>query len=395
MGYIVALNRDRDSYQVPMALAEVGELDHFVTDYYAGKGLPLPTLAHRRTHVIPPALVTPSMVTVAHQLPYEIANRRGPAEFPTYRVEKVLGRAAAKVARRSPESSLLLYSGSALEAFSGPSTGARILFQYHPGPQFLSTLMDGLDEMEHARAWVPQSEIVDPRMEQRHQLEVDAADAYICASTLTARGLEHNGADPALITVVSYGCPEPTTLPKPAPTDRMRFLFVGKGSQRKGLHLLLEAWREAALPNADLVLVTQFSDPEIEDMATSTSGVILRSRLSRDELSQEFLRADTFVLPSLLEGFGLVLGEALAHGCRIIATSHTGLVDLGLPEELSTVIEPGRVAPIIEALRVAHQTADPDRSYHDVALAQAASLSWASFRAGIRDATGCTDGAVA
>lgn len=394
MGFVVALNRDRDSYQVPVALAEAGQLDRFVTDYYEGSGLRLPTLSHRRDEAIPPELVSPSITTVLHQLPYEVANRRGPAEFPTYRVEKVLGAAVARAARRIPESSLFLYSGSALEAFRGPSTGQRILFQYHPGPAYLEGIMDGLDELETSADWVPQSEVTDPRMERRHQAEVDAADSYVCASTLTARGLIHNGADPDLISVVPYGCPEPTTLPKPAPSDTVRFLFVGKGSQRKGLHLLLEAWRQAGLTDAELVLVTNFTDPEIERIARSTEGVTILSRLSREDLAQEFLAADTFVLPSLLEGFGLVLGEALAHGCRIVATSHTGLVDLELPDELATVIEPGRVQPIVEALAAARASARPERPYHEAALEHAARISWASFRAGIRRAAGCAEQAV-
>ena len=391
MGFVVALNRDRDSYQVPVALAEVGQLDQFVTDYYEGSGLRLPTLGHRHDPAIPPALVTSSMTTVLHQLPYEVANRRGPAEFPTYRVEKALGAATARVARRSTESSLLLYSGSALEAFRGPSTGQRILFQYHPGPAYLEGIMDGLDELEHAGDWAPQSEVVDPRMELRHRGEVEAADSYLCASTLTARGLIHNGADPALVSVVPYGCPPPTTLPKPAPGDRVRFLFVGKGSQRKGVHLLLEAWQQASLDDADLVLVANFTDPEIERIARSTPGVTILSKLSREDLAREFVAADTFVLPSLLEGFGLVLGEALAHGCRIIATSHTGLVDLDLPDELATVIEPGRVQPIVEALQAARSTAQAERPYHELALEYAARVSWESFRAGIRRAAGCSD----
>lgn len=391
MGFVVALNRDRDSYQVPIALAEVGQLDRFVTDYYEGRGVRLPSLGHRRDEAIPPELVSPSITTVLHQLPYEVANRRGPAEFPTYRVEKVLGAAVAKVARRTPESSLLLYSGSALEGFLGPSTGRRILFQYHPGPAYLEMIMDGLDELEDAGDWVAQAEVLDPRMEQRHQAEVDAADSYICASSLTARGLIHNGADPDLVSVVPYGCPAPTSLAKPAPTERVRFLFVGKGSQRKGLHLLLEAWRRAALADAELVLVTNFTDPAIEQIARSTEGVTIRSKLSRDELSREFVAADTFVLPSLLEGFGLVLGEALAHGCRIIATGHTGLVDLQLPDQLASVIEPGRVQPIVEALTSAHASARPDRPYHEDALEHAQRISWSSFRAGIRQAAGCSD----
>ena len=82
MGYIVAFNRDRDSYQVPLALAERWLLDRFVTDYYAGVSrIRVPRLDHRSVEGVPVSNVTsvPSaMMLQAAWKAYRSVNRRSP-----------------------------------------------------------------------------------------------------------------------------------------------------------------------------------------------------------------------------------------------------------------------------------------------------------------------------
>ena len=98
--------------------------------------------------------------------------------------------------------------------------------------------------------------------------------------------------------------------------------------------------------------------------------------------------ADTLILPSIVEGFGLVLGEALAKGSRLIASNHTGLVDLGLPDEIASVVDAGRVAPLQAAPEAMADGYTPQRPYRDLAYEEAERLSWAGFRKGIREAVG-------
>ena len=384
MGYIVGLNRDRDSYQVPVAIAEGNQLDAFVTDYYDGVGPRIPSLAHRAHPAIPVDKVVASRGAFLRQLPYEARRRVGHAYFPTYGVERMLGRTIAKEAAARPESDLLLYSGSALQAFEGPSEGRRLLFQYHPSPDFIAQTMEGLDELGSLRPWRRQDEVSDPRMTRDHHREVAAADKAICASGFTARGLYEVGMNSADVSVVPYGCPAPTQAAAPVVQGGTRFLFCGQGTQRKGLHILMTAWNAANTGDAVLEIVSSAMGPEIEAMVGQGRRVTLRSGLTRRELDAAMLAADTFVLPSLLEGFGLVLGEALAQGCRIIATSNTGLVDMGLDDELATVIEPGKVEPLVRALEAHAGSADSVRPYHQKALEAARERSWAAFREGIR-----------
>lgn len=389
MGFTVALNRDRDSYQVPLALAEAGELDCFVTDYYVGTTpVPVPTLGHRRTDGISPELVRSSLPAFLRQLPFEAARRRRPVDFPSRQVEDALGRTVAREARRRPDSHLLLYSGSARRAFSGPSTGRRALFQYHPSPDFIERTMLGIDEMSDARPWTPEAELLDPKIAEVHADEVRMADRAICASSFTRQGLVEDGMSADLVSVVPYGCPSVEPPLERSQGETCRFLFVGQGVQRKGLHLLVEAWRQARLRRSELTVVASRLDPEIARFADGVPGLTILSRQPRTELDRLMASCDTFVLPSLVEGFGLVLGEALARGSRIIGSEHTGAVDMGLPDTVGRIVTPGRVQPIVDALLWAADTYRPDRPYRTDALETADRVSWEAFRQGIRQAVG-------
>lgn len=389
MGYIVGHNRDRDSYQVPLALAEAGQLDYFVTDYYEGKGMSIPSLQHRKAEGIKPANVVQSHRAFAAQMPYEVRRRvQKSVDFPSAFVEKNLGKTIARVAARNIESDLLLYSGSALWAFRGPSKGKRILFQYHPSPAFIAETLSNIDELAQVRPWQQEAEVLDPGMQEIHAAEVALADSAICASTFTKTGLVQQGMNPEKITIAPYGGPRAKTSLEVAPSNKVQFLFVGQGVARKGLHILIEAWRQASLKNSELTIIASRLDPEIEAFAANLPNCTLVGRVSDEELSCHMANADTFVLPSLVEGYGLVLAESLAHGCRLIASNHTGITDMDLPAEVGTTVQAGEVQSLVDALKQGEDTAEKSRSYQELALEAANRLSWENFRNIIRQAAG-------
>lgn len=388
MGFIVGLNRDRDSYQVPLALAELGQLELFVTDYYEGVGLSLPTLGHRKSKGIAPSLVRQSHRAFLAQMPYEVKRRIDRStDFPTFFVERQLGKTIAHAARKNSTADLLLYSGSAKWAFEGPSTGKKILFQYHPSPEFIVKTLHNIDELAGVRPWQEEAEALNPAMQALHAEEVALADSALCASTFTKQGLIAQGMPAEKIAIAPYGGPEVTRFALSQQDARCNFLFVGQGIARKGLHHLIEAWRRANLQNSTLTVVASRLDPEIEAFAEGLDNFELKGRVDDEELKQLMQQADTFVLPSLVEGFGLVLSEALAQGCRLIASSNTGLVDMQLPETIGTVVTAGSVDSLVEALQEAEHTYNPARPYMELAFEEVERLSWKNFRSKVQEAT--------
>lgn len=83
------------------------------------------------------------------------------------------------------------------------------------------------------------------------------------------------------------------------------------------------------------------------------SSVKLIGFIADEELSDHFLLADLFIMPSKKEGFGIVFIEAAAHGCQVIAGNIDGSTDALLNGELGQLINPNSEEEIINAIQKA------------------------------------------
>jgi glycosyltransferase involved in cell wall biosynthesis len=94
-------------------------------------------------------------------------------------------------------------------------------------------------------------------------------------------------------------------------------------------------------------------------------------------------RRDVLVLPSLHEGFGLVIGEAMAHGLVVIATPHTAAPDL-IDDGIDGFIVPIRSASAIaEKLELLLQDPARLREMKLAARRKAAAHGWEVYRRGL------------
>lgn len=82
-------------------------------------------------------------------------------------------------------------------------------------------------------------------------------------------------------------------------------------------------------------------------------NVTLLGFVPEEELSEHFLLADVFVMPSRKEGFGIVFIEAAACGCKTIAGNQDGSVDALLNGKLGTLVSPTDKNAIYEAITTA------------------------------------------
>jgi len=394
--YVVAFNRDRDFYQLPLALAEHQSLHCLITDLYipdclAATSIPsLLGLTHRRANGLSSKLVESSAEALFLQtVSLRCARTDRARSLVFHRLDSSLSRKAGRIAARD-KAGAFLYSGYALEAFQ-MLYGAdcrKLLFVYHPQGDYVRSILEQ-DFAKHPEVQVSHgrhlTEIAVNEGE-RFAREIEMADAIACASSFTARSIASTLSIAKPVAVIPYGA---TSSHKRGAATRAgnkpMVLFVGQGTQRKGLHHLVRVWRCGLYQRADLTLVLNQSDPGILRMIESlTVAPRVLSSFSRDELNREFESADVFVLPSLVEGFGLVYLEALSAGCHVIGTRNTGLPDLAAPEEVATVIPAGDLDSLRTALEAAVSKAAVGGHDRGSIRAFAATRTWGNFRAGIR-----------
>lgn len=143
------------------------------------------------------------------------------------------------------------------------------------------------------------------------------------------------GVDERKIHVVPNGFDPNIFYPMPKQTPPpFSLLYAGKLSKSKGLPLLLESLSDKRLQRLPIHLYVagSGSGPD-RDLCLDLSQkmpdkVTFCGSLSPHDLGDMMRKAHFFVLPSFFEGLPLVIIEALASGCRILATDLPGICEL-------------------------------------------------------------------
>jgi glycosyltransferase involved in cell wall biosynthesis len=189
------------------------------------------------------------------------------------------------------------------------------------------------------------------RETSRRIAEVEEADYVLLPSTFVARSFLAQGIPARRLLRVPYPMQKiagaSTAVPKPPPKDDVfRVLYVGTISVRKGLRYLIEAFRQLKHPKKELWIVGPTTNASGLENLSLSEGVKFFGPLKGDDLQAVYLQATVFCLPSIEDGFGLVLNEALAYGLPVIATENTGIEDL-LPDGKGGMVVPIRDANAI------------------------------------------------
>jgi glycosyltransferase involved in cell wall biosynthesis len=215
-----------------------------------------------------------------------------------------------------------------------------------------------------------------------------AAERIVVTSETTRGVLVSAGVSPARIAVVRPGrdrLGERLSPPPPSSSGELRLLFLGSLTPRKGVIDLVRAFAAVA-DRATLTL----AGPDDRDpvYAARVRLAIVRSpardrirvtgALSDAEVSEVLRSHDLLVLPSLYEGFGMAIAEALAHGLGVIATTAGAIPEVVRDGEEALLVPAGDERALAGALvRVAR---DPSlrAAMSEKAIARARTLpTWA------------------
>lgn len=138
------------------------------------------------------------------------------------------------------------------------------------------------------------------------------------------------------------------------------FLYVGRLIDIKNVGTLVEAFIEAALPDARLVVVGDGDRSDsLRELAEGHPDVIFTGRLSGAALYAWYDIADALVLPSLVEPFGAVTNEALNGGCRVLVSDRAGSRCLVREGVNGHTFDPADKASLIEKMKQIDSSARP------------------------------------
>ncbi len=202
-----------------------------------------------------------------------------------------------------------------------------------------------------------QNETLD-NLEAHMPREIGRADAIICVSESTRRDLIHYyDLDPARAFAIHSGLGKSAS---PAPIDlpARYLLFVSTIEPRKNLGVLLDAFARLRGEGYEgsLVVVGKigWKSREIEQRLRG-EGIVHLDYLDAGRLATVYQRAEAFVFPSIYEGFGFPLLEAMAFGVPALAARSSSLPEIG--GDAALYFEPHDAGELTSQLR--RVTQDP------------------------------------
>jgi starch synthase len=213
----------------------------------------------------------------------------------------------------------------------------------------------------------------------RKDEELALADLVVTASCFAGESVSHQGVASAPVRVIPYGTDlAGGPVRNSSKRGKLRVLFVGALSQAKGLGYLLKAVEQLE-HELEFTIIGRRVDPTIPPSSILDKYRWIPS-MPHDKLLREMAQHDLLVLPSLHEGFGLVITEAMAQGLVVITTPHTAGPDL-ITDGADGFLVPIRSAAAIEEKLVVLMH-DPDRlrAMQEAAQKKAATRTWQNFR---------------
>jgi alpha-maltose-1-phosphate synthase len=237
-------------------------------------------------------------------------------------------------------------------------------------PEWASTL-DGLNDSEEKLA--------------RKDEEIGMADCILVASTFTKTTLDLSECQPSSVHVIPYGAPPALADFQPATAGRpLRVLFVGSLGQRKGTAYLLRACEYLGW-HVGLTLIGNEPAARCAPIEAALRRHRWISSCTHAEVLEEMRNHDVLVFPSLFEGFGLVILEAMSQGMTVITTPNTGGPDIIKDGENGFIVPIRSTDAIAERLEWLIDDRKRLASMRNAALRTAQALSWKSYETAVAD----------
>jgi alpha-1,3-rhamnosyl/mannosyltransferase len=200
------------------------------------------------------------------------------------------------------------------------------------------------------------------------------------------------GIDPEKIRVIYPGVSKPYFSVTPAAIQEVRehynlrlpfFLFVGTVEPRKNIDRLLTAWQNLPVAfRAEHRLVIagmpgwQSSETmrRLLQLAREESGVLYLNYISERDMPALTAAAHAMVYPSLYEGFGLPVAQAMAAGCPVITSNVSSLPEITAGAAL--LIEPRDVTQLSDAIRRMAESPTLCERLRAEGISRAARFTW-------------------
>jgi glycosyltransferase involved in cell wall biosynthesis len=191
--------------------------------------------------------------------------------------------------------------------------------------------------------------------------ERELSDFLLVPSRFVQRSYEAHGWPAERILKLPYGANLADFQPNPALRGKFKAVCMAQITPRKGHVYLLEAWKKLALPDAELHCYGYYDREVLQALQSmGVPNVFFHGSVPKVQVIRALQEANVFVLPTIDDGFGVVILEAMAAGLPVITTEHSGGVEI-IDEGVNGYVLPIRRSDLL-AERLLELYRDPEKA---------------------------------
>lgn len=244
-------------------------------------------------------------------------------------------------------------------------------------------VQDELLREEHA-LWDMPFAGIDPRTIAREEAEYAEADIITVPSIFAYRSFVEQGIPAEKLRLLPYGVDVSRFQPVAEPAvGQFNILYVGAMSLQKGVQYLVQAYQKLQHPAKSLTFV---GAPSVALMAALKQRGLWQEEIKvlghmpQAELKHVMSSCHVMVLPSVQDGFGMVMAQAMACACPVIASCNTGGEDLFTDGDEGYIVPIRNVDVLVERLQQLADKPEQRAAIGKRALARVQALGgWSNY----------------
>lgn len=213
---------------------------------------------------------------------------------------------------------------------------------------------------------------------QREEEEYRLATRLLCPSEFVVKTFVDKGYPRETLSRHIYGYDEKVYYPSDEPRESKRgltMISVGVCAVRKGLHFALEAWlRSPASKDGTFLIAGGFLPEYQEKLAPMLAHPSVKVLGHRNDVAELVRKSDILVLPSIEEGFGLVITEAMSSGCVPLASD--ACTEICSHMETGLVHRVGDVDALTKHITMLHEDRQLLEKLRSAGLKAAPGVTW-------------------
>jgi len=215
----------------------------------------------------------------------------------------------------------------------------------------------------------------------KEEEEYQLTDYLLCPSEFTVKTFLERGIKKEKLLRHRYGFDEKACFPdlsrRPDPSRGLTVIFAGVCAVRKGVHFALEAWlKSPAHKNGQFLIAGDFLPEYADKLSGMLSHPSVRVLGHRNDVPELMRQSDILVLPSIEEGFGLVVVEAMGSG--VVPMVSEACTEIPRHMESGLVHKVGDVEALTQQFTLLHEDRELLERMRNACLKAAPELTWAA-----------------